>query len=164
MKRLPDYEDTRRAKSIWLRPGTNWVECVVCSEVEWFYGHWDKAAGRTRRCGGAACALCEIGQARQPFFYLGVQSGSDRLQVIEIGRSLRPLAEDLLKAGVDAIGTKVKIRKKGVERNAPFLFEVIGREPCDELTLAPFVATLGLEPLLTLEVETDLNRLRRYIT
>lgn len=125
---------------------------TVATEVTWFYGHWDKIEGRTRRCGGEVCALCEIGQKRTPYFYLGVVEDDGPLRVLECGRSLRSLVEYCNENGVESIGRRFRVRKKGVERNSSFEYELMGRVLIDELTLEPFVATLGLEPLLTVEL------------
>jgi len=142
MSRLPSKDGPRFIKLSERR-----VELVVCSKVEWWVSHWDNQAGRSRRCGGVSCALCQIGSPKALRFVVMCVDARGQEVLLELRERHREIAERIDSTVANGQGVRIVARKDGGASNSPVDVRVLGPEPVYRREITLLVASFGLPAL-----------------
>ncbi len=150
---LPPRPERTAGESVWLKIRRARQYVTVLSTPAYFVGHWDKINRRSRRCGGDLCVLCAEGCVKVPYIYIGVETDTGERKLMEIHNRSRHVAEALEDLGSGAIGQQLCVWKDGDASNSPIGVAMSGFESAKEWDIWPVIASVGLPPLLTVQVE-----------
>lgn len=156
---LPPRPERPTGESVWLKVRRARQFVVVLSRPAYFVGHWDKLNRRSRRCGGDLCQLCTDGVLAVPYIYVGVETETGERKLMEIHNRSRHVAEALDDLGGDAIGQQLAVWKDGDASNSPIGLAMVGFQPAKEWDIWPVIASVGLPPILTVQVEGISNEI-----
>lgn len=143
---LPSNEGRQRRRRCWFHASSITKYVVVRSRVGWFEGHWSQRGGRSIRCAGAECSICASGREPEVFWYLFVALDTGEVLVWNPPARLEPLMRELDEQIDGGVGCVLGIQREGLRSNSRIQAAIVGYEPCEELDIAPFVATLGGDP------------------
>lgn len=132
----------------WLKVGVVPLEVVILGGAAWA-SHWDPKLSRSRRCGGAACALCAKGGRPQLRYVFLVRLTDGTEAWLELREAQYRDLLDLQEVYGDLVGMRVRVYKSTPHPRAKVVLERVGGEAVPhERDVSNFVSRLGLPPLL----------------
>lgn len=132
----------------WLKVGVIPLEVVILGGAAWA-SHWDPNLGRSRRCAGAACALCAKGGRPQLRYVFLVRLTDGTEAWLELREAQYRDLLDLQEVYGDLVGMRLRVYKSTPHPRAKVVLERVGAEAVPyERDVSNFVARLGLPPLL----------------
>lgn len=146
----------------WCCLTTEPVDLLCISEAVWWLSHWDTAAGRTRRCAGLHCALCQMGSPRQERAVVMVVTMRGERRLLELRDRHRGELERATGMYGKLAGVWLRCRKSGEARNSPVVVSSVGFERLEAHAIGRLVECLGLPAIVnrdareaTARVEAD---------
>lgn len=132
----------------WVRVSIVPQEVTILGGSAWA-SHWDSKLSRSRRCGGAACALCAKGAVPQLRYVFLVRLRDGTEAWLELRETQYRDLVELQEVYGSLLGMRLRIYKESAHVRARVVIERVGAEFVQfERDVSSFVSRLGLPPLL----------------
>lgn len=152
-ERKQHYNHSRRptrktsSRFAWLKVTDEAQTVVIRSPLDWWYSHFQPKIGRSRRCPGEGCKLCEEGMSVQLRFVLAVECEDGQVRLLELREKHAQIIEEINQGAHGQIGAKITVFKAWKAKNAPVLIELVGRTAVVPIELSRLIRSLGMDPL-----------------
>ena len=142
---------------VWYKPSVLPVEALIIGAAHW-YSHWDASIGRTRRCGGIACALCAAGRSVEQRYVLMCRILGDE-QLVELRSRHWLILSEIQDIYGSVIGATIRLWRDSSASNAPVSVSFVSfTSDVIERSITNLVARFGAEPLFTRNARTSTFR------
>lgn len=138
----------RSEKPEWVVVTQRRQELVVLSEPTPWVSHWDTAKGRSRRCGGKNCQLCQFGMPKQIRYVLLCVDSHCQERLLELRERHADYLDRLIAEHGSTVGLRVAVLRDGTAKNSPVSFRFLARESVVSRDIKLLVERFGLPPLL----------------
>ncbi len=137
------------SKPGWFVASVHRVHLTCLSDCHFWLSHWDATAGRSRRCGGASCALCALGMRPVYRFVFLAEDAMHRDFWLELREAHRSTIEEANDVASGCAGAVLCVYRRGPGKRAPVVVDYIERVARLEIDVSLFVSSLGLPPVLS---------------
>lgn len=145
----------------WLKLSLRPQRVVFVSPAFWWPEHWLDSLGRSCRCVGGGCALCELYPPR-PAGCVAVRGfDSRRVYLLKLPAGDQDLLAQLDSMGGEWVGQVVDVALMSKDPQDGIELKLAGREPIKEVPVSRYVGAIGMrayaQALAALGLEVQLE-------
>lgn len=142
-------------KTLFYVPTDRRKEFTAISNIESWVGHWDHSISRTRRCGGAFCAMCAMGYEKKLSMVCLVRDDQNNEHWLELRERHRAVIDQGEERKGNFSGSRLVVKKEGSAKNSPVFIGFLGKEIVERREIINFVEKLGSDPILIQKPSTS---------